>query len=680
MDLLEVNGMNWNKLNKIFYGGDYNPDQWDMDVWEDDIEKMKTLRVNTVTLPVFSWAKLQPEEDRFDFDWLEQRIKQLAEANIQVILATPTAAQPPWMVKKYPQMQPVNKFGVRSHYGGRTNFCPNNSDYRRLSAKIAKEMAIRFGNNKAIALWHINNEYGTHCYCETCRKAFILWLQEKYTTLEILNQKWTTAFWGHTYYDWDEIQVVSAQTELLPGRLAGRDGTNFQGMAVDYKRFMTDSIVACFKNESIAIKEHSDVPITSNIWGVSNALDLFRFSEAVDVVSWDNYPSRGEHYSVAAFKHDLIRSTGKDNAFLLMEQTPNQQNWQNYNAVKRPGVMRLMSHQTLAHGADGILFFQFRQSRGACEKYHAAMVPHAGHLNTRIGQELIRFGEELELLNEIIDSEYMAKVAIMMSWENWWNVEYSSGPSVDLDYLDQLIYYYKVLNGLNIAVDFVEPSDDLSKYRMVVAPVLNMVSLETKANIESFTQNGGTFITTFFSGVVDEYDVVHPGAYPGALRDLMGIWVEEVDALLPGEVNALQYEGETYQSTLICEIIHATQAKIIATYEKDFYAGCPCMTENTFGKGKAIYLGSHFEEALVGKILGHYLEACGVSSEFKPMENIEVVCRQKPGKKYVWLMNHGETQVQIQLPLEYKLLKDMSTHTLVLEPKAVEIAFKRTLF
>lgn len=666
--------MNWNKLDSIYFGGDYNPDQWDEKTWDDDIDKMKELNINVVTLPVFSWSKLQPSEDVFEFGWLDRIISKLHDNGISVNLATPTAAISPWMGKKYPEILPVNAYGVRYLYGGRSNFCPNNDDYRRLSKKMAVEMAKRYSNNEAVVMWHINNEYGTYCYCETCRKKFVKWLQEKYKTLDNLNEKWYTNFWGHTYHDWDEIQVVSGLTELLPGRLGGRDGTNFQAMAVDYKRFMTESIINCFVNEKEGIKEYSNIPVTTNIWGVSTYLDLFKFSKVVDVVSWDCYPARGEHYSVAAFKHDVIRSGNKGSSFLLMEQTPNQQNWQDYNSVKRPGVMRLQSHQTLAHGADGILYFQFRQSKGACEKYHAAMVPHAGHLDTRIGRELVAFGQELKDMKDILDSDYDAKVAIMMSWENWWNVEYSSGPSIDIKYFDCIMRYYKILNELNIQVDIVEPNEDLSNYKMVVAPVLNMVSDEAKHNLESFVDNGGLLMSTYFSGIVDEFDLVRDGGYPGALKDIMGIWVEEVDALLPEETNTVDYFGEKYSCNLICEVIHSISAKTIGKYCEDFYKEFPCITENTYGKGKGIYLGTNVEEALLKELMMKYLEEVDIKAIIAPVEDVEVTYRRKDNKLFVWFMNHSDDTKTIDLKSDHVFYHNgVACDEIIINPKDVTI-------
>jgi len=673
--------MTWHKLNRLYYGGDYNPDQWDEEVWMDDIEKLKELHVNVLTLPVFSWAKCQPSETTYNFEWLD-KIFDLTEANgISINLATPTAAQPPWMIKAYPDILPVDKNGVKRKFGGRTQFCPNSPSFRKFSRNIAQKMAQRYKDRQSLILWHINNEYGTYCYCETCRKEFIEWLKEKYKTLEMLNEKWYTHFWGHTYYDWDEIQTVSYLTELLPNALGTRDGTNFQAMAIDYRRFMTKSIMDCYKNEADIIRSITpEIPITTNIWGIAPWIDLFEVGRTVDVVSWDSYPTNEEHYSVSSFKHDIIRSLKKNENFILMEQTPNQQNWQSFNALKRPGVMRLMSYQTMAHGADALLFFQIRQSRGACEKYHAAMIPHVGHLNTRNGKELIQLGSELERLSsQMIGSKIQNKVAMVMSWDNWWSVEYSSGPSIDLNYFDLLHRYYKILNGLNISVDIIEPSDDMSPYDLILAPLLNRVSTTEQKNIEKYVEAGGKFISTYFSGYVDEHDLVHLGGYPGALKNLMGIWVEEVDALPRGETNRIlsmpgsPFKEPEYSCSLIYEIIHLEGAKCLAKFGADYYKGVPSVTENDFGKGKAVYIGTQPDEAFIRELLSYYLKDLILGQVSTPQEDIEIVCRKNESEAFYFIMNHSHHAQTINISRKYEDLLTGNCYETVAEIKGKDL-------
>ncbi|MCT4594462.1 MAG: beta-galactosidase [Anaeromicrobium sp.] len=672
------------KIKGFFYGADYNPDQWNKEIWKEDIRQMKVHGVNVVTLPVFSWAKIQKSEDEFDFSWLDEIIDLLYENGIYVNLATPTAAQPAWMSKKYPDITKTDMYGRKYKHGGRTNFCPNSPNYRRLSKKIAKEMAENYKDHPAIVLWHINNEYGEYCYCENCRKNFIKWLKEKYDTLENLNKCWYTSFWGHTIYDWDEIEVPSALTEILPGRLGGRDGTNFQSMAIDYRRFMSNSILECFLGEAEEIRKITPhIPITTNIWGICDKLDLFKWGEECDVASWDNYPSSKDHPSLISFRHDVVRALKGGKPFLLMEQTPSQQNWQPYNEQKRPGVMRLLSYQCISHGSDGIMFFQWRQSAGACEKYHTALVPHVGHENTRIGRELTQLGEELKgLEDKIIDSKIESKIGIIMDWSNWWAVEYSSGPSIDMTYIDRIMKYYKPLYDLNIPVDIVNPNMDLSKYDMVIAPLLYMVEDKAINNIKSFVEDGGTFITTFFSGIVDENDHVRLGAYPGAFRDLLGIWVEEVDALYPEMKNGIVVEKElnmgkdVYDCNLICEVVHSQGAKVLGRFAHDYYKGYGAITENSYGKGKAIYVATEPEEGFIRELMKKYCDENKIKPILKTSEEIEVTKRIKDNKEYIFILNHSKKPQQIDLEVKkYKeLLKNQVLKGIInIEPKDVFI-------
>lgn len=672
------------KLKDIFYGGDYNPEQWDEATWEEDIRLMKHYKVNAVSLAIFSWARLQKDEDTFDFSWLDKIINKLWENKIYVILATPSAAQPAWLSRKYPSILPVNIEGHKMKHGRRSNFCPNSSIYKQFTARMAEKLAERYKDNPSVILWHISNEYGTYCYCENCTMEFQKWLKRKYGTIENLNEKWYTHFWGHTFYSWEEIEAPSYLSEGLQKALGERDGTCFQSISIDYNRFMSESILNCYKNEAEVLKRITpQIPVTTNLMGAFKPLDYFKWAEEMDIISWDSYPSNTDSDSNRAFSHDLMRGIKKQEPFLLIEQTPNQTNWQWFNAVKRPGVMRLWSYEAMAHGADSVMFFQMRQSRGACEKFHGALIPHTGHENTRIGRELTALGEELSRLGGVLkDSRVISRAAIMFDWSNWWAVEYSSGPSVHLRYVEQVQKYYKTFFDLNINVDIIKPTDSLEAYDIVAAPVLYMVGEEAVKNIEAFTAKGGTFITTFFSGIVDENDLVILGGYPGAFRKLLGIWVEETDALYPGAKNEIVMEAATigerknYECELICDVIHSEGASVIASFGREFYAGHPAVTENNFGKGHAVYIGTSPEQVFLTQIIKHYCDKHDIKPFIPPQSGIEVVQRKKGDKVFTFILNHKDEEILISLPKgEYKDLlgRELVNNECVLEKKGVLI-------
>ncbi|PJN50965.1 Beta-galactosidase BgaP [Paenibacillus sp. GM1FR] len=635
-----------NKLPKMFYGGDYNPEQWDHETHLEDLRMFQLAGIDIATINVFSWALIQPDEVTYRFEELDQLINRLHENGVYICLATSTAAHPAWMAKKYPDVLRVNADGRKRKFGGRHNSCPNSPTYRKYAEKIADKLAERYKDHPAVLVWHISNEYGGECYCDNCEKAFRVYLKERYQTLEQVNKAWNTNFWGHTFYDWDEIVLPSNLSEHW-----GNNNSTFQGISLDYSRFNSDSMLDCYLLEYDAIKKHiPDSVVTTNLMGFFKQLDYFKWAKYLDIVSWDSYPGLATPVSFTAMAHDLMRGLKDGQPFMLMEQTPSQQNWQPYNSLKRPGVMRLWSYQSVAHGADTIMFFQLRRSIGACEKYHGAVIEHAGHENTRVFREVAELGKELQILGDTtLDASVESKVAIVFDWDNWWATEKSSGPTVALNYVDQIHKYYAAFFRRNIQVDIVSVDTDLSKYDIVLAPVLYMVKPGFAAKLEKYVEAGGTFLTTFFSGIVNENDLVTTGGYPGELRKLLGIWVEEIDALLPEQKNRIvlketygDLQGE-YGCGMLCDLLHSEGAEVIAEYGDDFYKGMPVVTRNTFGQGEAWYVASDPDERFLDGLLGQLAAAKNVESLLETPEGVEVSARTKDGRPYLFVMNHNAT-------------------------------------
>ncbi|TDL68231.1 beta-galactosidase [Paenibacillus amylolyticus] len=634
------------KLPKMFYGGDYNPEQWDQETHLEDLRMFQLAGIDIATINVFSWALIQPDEVTYRFEELDQLINRLYENGVYICLATSTAAHPAWMAKKYPDVLRVDADGRKRKFGGRHNSCPNSPTYRKYAEKIADKLAERYKDHPAVLVWHISNEYGGECYCDNCEKAFRVYLKERYQTLEQVNKAWNTNFWGHTFYDWDEIVLPSNLSEHW-----GNNNSTFQGISLDYSRFNSDSMLDCYLLEYDAIKKHiPDSVVTTNLMGFFKQLDYFKWAKYMDIVSWDSYPGLATPVSFTAMAHDLMRGLKDGQPFMLMEQTPSQQNWQPYNSLKRPGVMRLWSYQSVAHGADTIMFFQLRRSIGACEKYHGAVIEHAGHENTRVFREVAELGKELQILGDTtLDASVESKVAIVFDWDNWWAIEKSSGPTVALNYVDQIHKYYAAFFRRNIQVDIISVDTDMSKYDIVLAPVLYMVKPGFAAKLEKFVEAGGTFLTTFFSGIVNENDLVTTGGYPGELRKLLGIWVEEIDALLPEQKNRIvlketygDLQGE-YGCGMLCDLLHSEGAEVIAEYGDDFYKGMPVVTRNTFGQGEAWYVASDPDERFLDGLLGQLAAAKNVESLLETPEGVEVSARTKDGKPYLFVMNHNAT-------------------------------------
>lgn len=646
------------KLPKIWYGGDYNPEQWTEDIWAEDIRLFKLAGIDVATLNVFAWAKNQPDENTYDFSDLDATIDRLYENGIYTCLGTSTAAHPAWMAKKYPDVLRVDYQGRKRKFGGRHNSCPNSPTYRKYSERMAEKLAEHYKDHPAILIWHVNNEYGGYCYCDQCAQAFREWLKERYQTLDEVNKAWNTAFWGHTFYDWDEIVPPNELSEEWDG-----NNTNFQGISLDYRRFQSDSLLECFKLERDAIRKHTPhIPITNNIMGLYKELDYFKWGKEMDVVSWDNYPAIDTPVSMTAMTHDLMRGLKNGQPFMLMEQTPSQQNWQAYNSLKRPGVMRLWSYQAVSRGADTILFFQLRRSRGATEKFHGAVIAHAGHENTRVFRETAQLGKELnQLSDQLLDARVEAKVAIVFDWENRWAIDLSSGPSVALDYVAEVHKYYDAFYQQNIQVDMIGVEADLSKYDIVIAPVLYMVKEGYAQKLETFAKNGGTFVTTFFSGIVDENDLVTMGGYPGELRNMLGIWAEEIDALHPKHKNKIimkdklgQLEGE-YECNILFDLIHSEGAEVVAEYGDDFYKGMPVLTKNKFGQGEAWYVASSPDKDFLLDFTAMLSEDKGIKPLLKTDPGVEVSKRVKNNQDFLFVMNHNHESSNFYLGNEEKI-------------------------
>jgi len=647
-------------VKEILYGGDYNPEQWPEEMWQEDVRLMKKAHINEVTLNVFSWAALQPDENTYCFEKLDKIMKLMRENGFKVCMATSTAAHPAWMAKRHPDILRTEFSGMKRKFGGRHNSCPNSATYRHYAPKLASELAKRYQDYDNIVAWHVSNEFGGACYCENCEKAFREWLKAKYGTIEEMNRSFNTAFWGHTFYAWDEVVLPNILSEHL-----AEEDTMFQGISLDYKRFMSDSIMDCFRLEYEEIKKvMPNVPITTNLMGFYKDLDYQKWARHMDFISWDSYPFPKDTPAQVAMRHDLMRGIKNQNSFVLMEQTPSATNWQPCNKLKRPGEMRQLSYQAVAHGADAIQYFQIRRSIGASEKYHGAVIDHAGREDTRVFREVTQLGEELAHLGDaLLEGRTPSRTAIVFDWDNWWAVEYSTGPTIRMKYMDAIKDYYTAVFEQNIPVDIISVEDSLEKYSVVIAPLIYMTKTGWDDRVRKFVSDGGTFITTYFSGIVDEHDLVIPGGYPGHLRDILGIWVEESDALPEGESNTFRYGGAEYTADVLCDLMHLTGAECISEYGEDFYKGTPVITKNEFGKGKAYYVGTRSNQEFYKQFMKHVLEEAGVSAPVSIPEGVEAAVRENEKGRVLFLLNHRKDAVDIALSEEYgDLLKDMNYH------------------
>ena len=642
-----------NNIRQVLYGGDYNPEQWPEEVWAEDMRMMKEAHINIVTLNVFSWAALQPDEDTYNFEKLDRIMEYIRDNGLKVCLATSTGAHPAWMARKHPDILRTDMNGIKRKFGGRHNSCPNSPTYRKYAPRLAAKLAERYKDYDNIVAWHISNEFGGECYCENCERAFRKWLKKEYGTIEAMNKSFNTSFWGHTFYDWDDVVLPDNRTEHF--NAFGIDRTMFQGISLDYRRFNSDSILECYELEYDVIKNITpDIPITTNLMGFYKPLDYQKWAQQMDFISWDSYPAPDDEPAAVAMNHDLMRGIHDQDSFVLMEQTPSVTNWQPYNRLKRPGEMRLLSYQAAAHGADAIQFFQIRRTVGACEKYHGAVIDHAGRNDTRVFREVKELGAELEKLEDtFLEGRTPSEVAILFDWDNWWAVEYSAGPSIRMKYMDAVKDYYTAAFEQNVPVDIISVEDDLSKYKVVIAPLLYMTKTGYDEKIRSYVKAGGTFVTTYFSGIVNEHDLVIPGGYPGNLRDILGIWVEEQDALPENESNRFFYENAEYPAEMLCDIMHLEGAESVSLYEEDFYRGTPVITKNQLGEGTAWYIGTRSDRRFYRRLLTDIFRETGVQSVMQTPEGVEAAVRENEHGKVIFLMNHTSEEKDILMGDNY---------------------------
>src|SRR5437868_131746 len=408
-------------LPHIIYGGDYNPDQWPEETWAEDVRLMQEAGVNLVSLAIFAWSRIQPDRDSWDFDWLDRIISMLYEGGVRVNLATATASPPPWLSHAHPEMLPVLADGTRLWHGARQHYCPSSPVYRVAARRLVEAMAERYGHHPALAMWHVGNEFGCHvpaCYCDVSAQGFRAWLKERYGSIDDLNRAWGTDFWSQRYSDWEEI-IPPRRTPTWPN----------PSQQLDYMRFSSDALLECYELEHKVLSRLTpDIPVTTNFMSFFKPLDYWKWAKNEDVVSNDSYPdpSDPESSMKAAMAGDLMRSLGGGRPWILMEQTTNRVNWREVNAPKPPGLMRLWSYQALARGADGVMFFQWRQSRAGAEKFHSAMVPHGPVESSPAWHEVVRLGKELRGLDIVGDTRAHAEVAILFDWESWWGLDRKS--------------------------------------------------------------------------------------------------------------------------------------------------------------------------------------------------------------------------------------------------------------
>lgn len=623
----------------IAYGCDYNPEQWDRDVWHEDVALMREAGVDLVAVNIFGWSHIEPRPGEHDWSGLDEVVDLLHAHGIRVNLGTGTSSPPPWLTTLHPEILPVMADGTTRYPGGRQAWCPSSAEFRRRALALVEHVAKRYGEHPAVALWHVSNELGCHnalCYCEESAAAFRVWLERRYGTVEALNTAWGTSFWSQRYTDWAQV---------LPPRATISLGNPAQ--AVDFHRFSSDALLDHYRAEADVLRRHSSAPVTTNFMVTAHIrnLDYWSWAPEMDVVANDHYLDHrlDDPRTELSFAADLTRGLAGGAPWLLMEQSTSAVNWQPVNVAKEPGQMTRNSLTHVARGADGVCFFQWRASAQGAEKFHSALVPHAG-TDTAVWREVVELGATLYRLDEVAGTRVVADTALVFSWESWWAADGEARPSQEVRYLDQVHAAYRALHALGVTVDVVGPDSDLSGYRLVVVPALHMVTDAQAERLSAYVGSGGHALVTFFSGIVDQDDRVRLGGYPGAFRDLLGVVAEELAPLLPGRRVALDNGAH---GSLWTERLRTTDAAVVASYADGPLAGVPAVTRAQRGEGAAWYVATALDAPDLRDVLRSAVLGAGVAPAGPEGDgSVEVVRRAGDGRSYVFVVNHSHRDLE----------------------------------
>ena len=661
------------KYGHFLHGGDYNPEQWldRPDILKTDIEYFKKAHINTVSMGMFSWSMLEPEEGKYNFDWLGQVIDNLYKEGISTILSTPSGARPKWLADKYPEVLRVDGNRVRNLFGARHNHCYTSPVYREKLHSINKELSLRFGKHPGVILWHISNEYGGECHCPLCQAKFQEWLKEKYGTIDNLNDCWCTTFWSHRYNSFDQIESPSPRGELA-----------LQALNLDWKRFITDRTVDFLKAEVEGIRDGgSDLPVTANLMYDYDGLDYKKFKDVLDIVSWDNYPGwhKKEEWATAVdcgMQHDLMRSIKKE-PFLLMESCPSATSWKPVNKLKKPGMHLASSLQAVAQGSDSVLYFQMRQSRGASEKFHGAVIDHYGGCDTRVFKEVTEVGAALEQIRETVGSQMHSEVAVLYDRENNWALQDAwCVRNEDMHYQECVLKHYQALREQGLNVDILSMEHELDDYKVLAVPMAYMFKDGYEKKIRQFAENGGTVVLTYWSGIVDGTDKCVLGGTPYGLVDAAGVRSEEMDALFDWEENHVIPETgnhlgitEEYTCKNLCDLVRVSDAEILMRYGSDFYQGYGALTHKAFGKGHVYYVCADMELDFYRDFYGRAVKEAGVRSVLSYVpEGVSVTVRENETMQYLFIQNFGRHETAVPVSSDWKVLYGSEEET----PKPLE--------
>jgi len=660
----------------MWFGVDYHPEHWVFPHdgtaddpegrWRRDVELMLEAGVNVVRMGEFAWGAYEPEEGRFDFGWMARAMDLMLAAGIKVVLGTPTAAPPPWLALKHPEILPKDEHGLTLHAGTRHAYCMNSNLYWEHARRIVTELATALGRHAALAAWQIDNGIGGHktefAFNEETRKDWHGWLQAKYGTVQKLNDAMGNRFWSQLVTDWSQVPMpMAAPTVHNPA------------LMLDWMRFSSDSCVAFVRMQAELLHQLTPgKPVTTNLRALSRHFDHFDMAGVLDFVGLDTYATVKDEFAEHACEYDMIRSLKKAGArppgggegFWVLEQKAGHVNWQAVNSLLRPGVLRLFTYQAVARGADAVLYFYWRSPRIGSEKFYGGVLTHDGRGDNRVFKEVAQVGEEMKLLGPVLQgTRVKAEVCLLFSHDNEWTLKLPMQPTQHFKPREHLLLFYRALHDRNIPVDFARPGDDLSAYKLVIAPALHQLAAGETDLLKLYVHQGGTLLGTFNTGLVDEHHQAPLNGLPLEMTDLFGLEVLEFDPRPPGETNHLNFKGDfhvshLHQARLWCDVIEPRGCQVLSTYTKDFYAGRPAFTANAFGAGRAFYLGTQCEQPFYFDLVDWLRDQVKLTPLLKVPSGVEVSLREKDGSRVYFLLNHQPTPIRLNF---YKPMHDFLT-------------------
>lgn len=666
---------------RIWYGGDYNPDQWPEEVWDDDVRLMKKAGVNLVSVGIFSWAKIETSEGVYDFDWLDRIIDKLGEAGVAVDLASATASPPMWLTQAHPEVLWKDYRGDVCQPGARQHWRPTSPVFREYALKLCRAMAEHYKGNPYVVAWHVSNEYGCHNrfdYSEDAEHAFQQWCEERYGTIDAVNDAWGTAFWAQRMNDFSEI---------VPPRFIGDGNFMNPGKLLDFKRFSSDALKAFYIAERDALAEITpDLPLTTNfmVSASGSVLDYDDWGDEVDFVSNDHYFIPGEaHLDELAFSASLVDGIARKDPWFLMEHSTSAVNWREINYRKEPGQLVRDSLAHVAMGADAVCYFQWRQSKAGAEKFHSAMVPHAGE-DSAVFRDVCELGADLNKLSDegILGSRLAkSRVAVVFDYESEWATEHTATPTQHVHHVDEPLAWFRALADQGVTADVVPVRGAWDGYEMVVLPSVYLLSEETTRRVRDYVVGGGRLVVTYYTGISDEKDHVWLGGYPGSIRDVVGVRVEEFMPMgndFTGVPDRLELSNGAVAHD-IADVIGSVDgtATVLETFKDDPWTGmdgAPAIVAHTFGEGRSVYVGARLGRDGIALSLPEILDSLGMAEAGGNDGRVLHVEREgADGSRFVFSFNrtHETVRVPVEGEVVVSSFADVDGETASIKPNGV---------